>query len=133
VLRFRSDRAKTRRRLKVGSIAEVRNQTCVVTLEGEFDRANVDKLASEIASCLDSASSVLFDFGAVTFANGGVMSLLHNTLDGLDPSGWLGVARPLPRVEKLFRVSGLAARPNFRIYSTLREALEIVDGEPTNA
>jgi len=109
------------------SASEIRNRTCIVTLAGEFDRANVDQLAIEIKGCLEEASSVLFDFAAVTYINGGVMSLLLDILDRLDEDGWLGVARPLPRIEKLLEIAGLSDRANFRIFSSLEEALEAVD------
>ena len=109
------------------STAQIRHGTCFVTLAGEFDRANVQELAAEIETCLAEASSVLFDFGAVTFINGAVMSLLHNVLDRLGEEGWLGVARPLPRIETQLGVAGLSDSPNFRIFSTLQGALEVVD------
>ena len=109
------------------STAEIRHGTCFVTLAGEFDRANVDKLAAEIETCLKAGSSVLFDFGAVTFINGAVMSLLHDVLERLGDGGWLGVARPLPAIETILGVAGLSDLPNFRIFSTLKEALEVVD------
>ena len=109
------------------STAEIRNRTCVVSLAGEFDRANVGELRSKIEWCLKSASSVLFDLGEVTFINGAVMSLLLEVAEQLGEEGWLGVARPLKSMERLFSVAGLSAFPNFRIYATLEEALEAVD------
>jgi anti-anti-sigma factor len=110
------------------STAEIRNTTCFVTLAGEFDRGNVDKLRAEIEACLSETSSVLFDFGAVTFINGAVMSLLHDVYERLgDDAGWLGVARPLARIEKLFRVAGLSDLPRFRVFSTLKDALEATE------
>lgn len=109
------------------STAELRNGICFVTLAGEFDRASVDILRVEIDTCLEEASSVLFDFGAVTFANGAVMSLLHDVLEGLRDGGWLGIARPLPSIEKIFQVAGLSSRPRFRVFPTLGEALEVVE------
>ena len=109
------------------SAAEIRNGTCFVTLKGEFDRSDVGALAEEIETCLASASSVLFDFGAVTFIDGAVMALLHDVLERLGEQGWLGVAKPSPRIEKLFGVAGLTSLPNFRIFSTLEEALEVID------
>jgi anti-anti-sigma factor len=111
----------------VTSTAEIRNRTCLVTLAGEFDRANVDELRAEIETCLKEASSVLLDLGAVTFINGAVMSLLHDVRERLGNGGWLGVARPLPRIEKLLGVAGLSDLPHFRIFSTLGEALEVID------
>ena len=109
------------------SNAEIRNGICFVTLAGEFDRSNLEGLAREIQLCLATASSVLFDFGAVTFINGAVMALLHDVLERLGKGGWLGVARPLPRIEKLFGVAGLTDLPNFRVFATLKEALEVID------
>lgn len=111
----------------MASTSEIRNRTCFVTLAGEFDRANVDQLVAEIKDCLDEAPSVLFDFAAVTYVNGGVMSLLLDILDGLGEGGWLGVARPLPRIEQLLRIAGLTDRTSFRIFPTLEEALEAVE------
>ena len=108
------------------STAEIRNGICLVTLAGEFDRANVEQLRAEIRSCLEESSSVVFDFGAVTFANGGVLSLLYDVLEGLDAGGWLGIARPLPSIERTFSVAGLGRQPNFRIFRTLGEALEAI-------
>jgi anti-anti-sigma factor len=111
----------------VASRFEIRDQTCVVTLAGEFDRANLDTLVREITACLTSAPSVLFDFGAVTYVNGAVMSLLLDVLEGLDEGGWLGVARALPWIEHLLQIAGLTERKNFRIFPSLDEALEAVD------
>ncbi len=109
------------------STATIRNHTCLVTLGGEYDRANVDRLRADIESCLESTSSVVFDFRAVTFINGAVMSLLHEILERLGDEGWLGVAEPRPYIERLFRVAGLAERPNFRVFPSLEEALAAID------
>ena len=65
----------------MASTSEIRNRTCFVTLTGEFDRANVDQLVVEIKDCLNEAPSVLFDFAAVTYVNGAVVSLLLDILD----------------------------------------------------
>ena len=108
------------------STAELRNGICIVTLSGEFDRGNADILKGDIETCLEQASSVVFDFGAVTFANGAMMSLLHDVLDGLNDGGWLAIARPLPEIERIFRVAGLTSQPGFRIFPTLGEALEVI-------
>ena len=105
------------------STAELRNGICIVTLSGEFDRGNADALKGEIETCLEQASSVV-DFGAVTFANGAMMSLLHDVLDGLNDGGWLAIARPLPQIERIFRVAGLTGQPGFRVFPTLGEAIE---------
>ena len=109
------------------STAEIRHQSCVVTMAGEFDRANVGELRAEIEWCLDRATSVVFDFGAVTFIDGAVMSVLHDILERLGAEGWLGVARPAARIERLLQVAGLSALPRFRIFPTLQEALKIID------
>jgi anti-anti-sigma factor len=111
----------------VTSTSEIRNRTCLVTLEGEFDRTNVGELRAEIKACLERAFSVLLDFGAVTFIDGSVLSLLLDVLGKLQEGGSLGVARPLPRIERLLGVAGLTDRSNFRIFSTLNEALKVVD------
>lgn len=111
------------------STFEIRNRTCLVTLAGELDRANVAELVREITACLDNAPSVLFDFGAVTYINGAVMSLLLDVLEGLDEGGWLGVARPLPWIEHLLQVVGLTDRKNFRIFPTITEALQAAEGD----
>ena len=111
----------------MNSSAVVRNRTCLVTLAGEFDRANVQELAAEIEACLAEASSVLFDFGEVTFVNGALMSLLHDVVERLGDGGWLGVARPLPWILKQLGVAGLSDLPNFRVFATLEEALEVID------
>ena len=109
------------------STAEIRNRTCLVTMSGDFDRSNVDALQAEIEWCLESASSVVLDFRRVTFANGSVMSLLHDILDLVGEQGWLGVAEPLARIERLFSVAGLLSHKNFRVYSSLEEALRVID------
>jgi anti-anti-sigma factor len=111
----------------VTSTAEIRNGICLVTLVGEFDRANVEQLRAAIQSCLEETSSVVFDFGAVSFANGGVLSLLHDVLEGLLDGGWLGVARPIPAIERMFQVAGLSRQPNFRVFPTLAEALQVIE------
>ena len=108
------------------STAELRNGICIVTLSGEFDRGNVDEIKTESATCVDQARSVVFDFGAVTFASGAVMSYLHDVLEGLSDEGWVGIAQPLPEIERLFRVAGLTGRPGFGVFPTLNEALEVI-------
>jgi ABC-type transporter Mla MlaB component len=108
----------------VTSTAEIRNGICVVTLSGEFDRGNIEHLRLNIASCLAEASSVIFDFEAVTFANGGVLSLLLDVLEGLPDGGWLGIVRPLSGIEKSFRAAGLSRQPNFWVFSTMDEAFK---------
>jgi len=115
------------RRQVVTSTAEIRNRTCLVTMAGEFDRANVDALRAEIQACLESASSVVLDFRQVSFANGAVMSLLHDILDLVGERGWLGVAEPLESIERLFTVAGLSSRLNFRVFSSLEQALDVID------
>jgi len=119
--------SKARRAYQLMSACEIRHRTCMVTLAGEFDRANVDALVGEIKPCLDSASSVLFDFGAVTFIDGAVLSLLLDILEEQGEGGWLGVARPLPWIERILEIAGLTDKTTFRIFSTRKEALEAVD------
>ena len=41
--------------------------------------------------------------------------------------GWLGLARPAARIERLYRVAGLSALPRFRVFPTLERALKIID------
>jgi anti-anti-sigma regulatory factor len=77
--------------------------------------------------CLESTTSVVFDFAEVTFIDGAAMSLLHDALERVGEDGWLGVGRPLTRNERLFATAGLSALPNFRAFSTLEEALEVID------
>jgi len=113
----------------VTSTAEIRHQSCLVTMAGEFDRANVGALRAEIEWCLDSVTSVVLDFRAVSFIDGAVMSLLHEILERLGDEGWLGVAEPLADIERLFRVAGLSAWPRFSVFPTLVEALKIIDQE----
>jgi hypothetical protein len=36
----------------------------------------------------------------------------------LNEADWLGVARPLPRIEQLLDVTGLTELANFRVFST---------------
>ena len=109
------------------STAELRNLSCLVTMAGEFDRSNVDALRAEIEWCLGSASSVVFDFEKVTFVNGAVLSLLRDVLERVGEDGWVGVARPRQEILALFAVAGLSFLPNFRVFSTLEEALEVID------
>ena len=109
------------------STTEIRNRTCLVTMVGEFDRANVDTLRSEIKECLESTTSVVLDFRQVSFANGAVMSLLHDILEQVGDDGWLGVAEPRSDIERLFTTAGLSRRPNFRVFSRLDEALRVID------
>jgi anti-anti-sigma regulatory factor len=111
----------------VTSRAEIRNRTCLVTMAGEFGRADVVALRGEIEWCLESATSVVFDLKEVTYANGAVMSLLHDVLERVGNGGWLGVARPLAHVERLFGTVGLTSLPNFRVFPTLDEALNLID------
>jgi len=106
---------------------EVRNGTCLLALKGDFDRANLPELAETMKDCLGSASSIALDFQAVTFVDGGVLSLLNQVLEDLEGRGWLGVVRPTPWVRRLIGIADLSARTNFRIFSTMQEALEVID------
>jgi len=107
--------------------AEIRNGICLVTLAGEFDRANLAEIEREIDICLQQARSVVFDFKHVTFANGAVFSLLHDALERLGNGGQVAVAEAAPPIEKLFRVAGLTDRPRFRLYPTVAEAFKSLD------
>jgi anti-anti-sigma factor len=109
------------------STAQIHKQTCVVTLEGEFDRSNVDKLAAEIEDCLRDSTSVLFDFEAVTFVNGAVMALLHTILERLSADGWLGVVEVSPGITKILKVAGLFDQSNFRFFKTREAAMRAVN------
>jgi anti-anti-sigma regulatory factor len=80
-------------------------------------------LKADIDPCLETGYSILLDFGAVRFVDGSILSLLHDVTDRLT-GGWLGIARPLPHIERLFRVAGLTDRVQFRVFSTTEEALE---------
>jgi anti-anti-sigma factor len=106
---------------------EVRHGTCLLALEGEFDRANVGELAGAIEECLRNVSSIALDFQAVTFVDGGVLSLLHDVLESLEGQGWLAVVRPTPWVRRLIAIAGLSERRNFRLFSTMKETLEAID------
>ena len=106
---------------------EVRNGTCLLALEGEFDRGNTPELAATIDECLRNASSIAIDFQAVTFVDGGVLSLFHDVLENLDSPGWLAIIRPIPGVRRLFDVAGLSGRRNFRLFPTMKQALEAID------
>lgn len=119
--------SEPRRAHQLMSACEIRHRTCMVTLAGEFDRATVDALAGEIKPCLDRASSVLFDLGAVTFIDGAVLALLLDILEEQGEGGWLGVARPRPWIERLLEIAGLTDKTTFRIFSTRTEALEAID------
>ena len=109
--------------------AEIRNGICLVTLAGEFDRANVGEIEAEIEVCLQQARSIVFDFKDLTFANGAVISLLHDALERLGDGGQVAVAEALPLIEMLFRVAGLTDLPNFRLYPNVSEAFRTMDRE----
>ena len=106
---------------------EMRNGTCLLAPVGEFDRTNAGELAISIEECLRSASSVVLDFQAVTFVDGGVLSLFYDVLERLEGQGWLGIVRPIPWVRRLFDITGLSEKRNFRLFSTMEEALEAID------
>jgi hypothetical protein len=48
-------------------------------------------------------------------------------LEGLEGRGWLAVIRPAPWARRLFDITSLSARTNFRLFSTMKEALEAID------
>ena len=106
---------------------EVRNGTCLLALRGDFDRANLGELAGAIEDCLGSAPSIALDFRAVTFIDGGALSLFHDVLGSLTAQGWLAVVGPSAFVRRLLDVVGLSGQSNFRIFSTMKEALEVID------
>ncbi len=106
---------------------EVRNGTCLLALRGDFDRANLGELAAALEDCLGSASLIALDFRAVTFVDGGVLSLFHDVLGDLKAEGWLAVVGPSPLVRRLLEVVGLSGQSNFRIFSTMKEALRVID------
>jgi anti-anti-sigma factor len=108
----------------VTSRAEIRSGICLISLDGEFDRTNVAEVRAEIDTCMPQSTSLVLDFGNVSFANGAVLSLLLETLEKLSPDGSVGIVRPLPEIERLFHVAGLTDHPNFRVYASLADALE---------
>lgn len=106
---------------------ETRKGTCLLALAGEFDRTNVDDLAAAAQKCLESAPSLVLGFRDVTFVDAGVLSLLHDVLDGLESRGWLGIVEPIPGIRRLLDVSGLSRRRNLRLFSTMAEAVSAID------
>ncbi len=106
---------------------EIRNGTCLLALSGDFDRTNAGELADIIEECLRSASSLALDFQAVTFVDGGILTLVIDVLGGMNDRGWLAIVRPAPRVRRLLDITGLPAIRNFRLFSTMEEALEAID------
>lgn len=109
------------------STAEIRNGICLVTLDGEFDRASVEEIRVEVERCLRHASSVVFEFSDVTFVDGGILALLREIHDSLGTGGWLGVARPRPWIRHLFEVTGLSAQPGFRVLADIKDAWAVND------
>jgi len=109
------------------STAEIRNGICLVTLDGEFDRASVEGIRAEVERCLQQAASVVFEFGDVTFVDGGMLALLREIHDSLGTGGWLGVARPRPWIRRLLEVTGLIGQPGFRILSDIKDAWAVND------
>ncbi len=107
--------------------AEIRQRTSVVTLVGEFDRANLADLQAEIEWCLQSTSLLVLDLSGVTYADGALLSLLLDVLERLGDAGWLSVAGPSKHVERLFAALGLSDLPAFHVYPTLQKALEAAD------
>lgn len=108
---------------------EMRKGTCLFALEGEFDRSNAGELAAGIEECLAGSSGLALDFQEVTFLDSAILTLLLETLENLDGRGWLAVVRPLPRVRRLLEITGLSAIGNFRLFSTMEEALEAIEGD----
>ena len=106
---------------------EVRHGTCLLALQGDFDRANVGEVADAIDDCLGSAASIAMDFHAVTFIDGGVLSLFHDVLGNLEGRSWLAVVAPSPQVLRLLDVGGVLGHENFRIFSSMKEALRVID------
>jgi anti-anti-sigma factor len=115
-----NDRASERTR-GLKSTLDIRDGICFLTLSGEYDRSNVRGLRADIRSCLAQAPSVVLDFGAVSFVNGAVMTLLRNTIDDLPAGGWVGVARPSAEIARLFAVAGLTDQPKFRLFPTVAD------------
>lgn len=98
--------------------AEIRGGICFLRLSGDLDRVEVPNLRDEIRSCLRQAPFLVLDFGTVSSANGGVLSLLAETLEALSPEGWVGVLSPSAEIERLFRVARLCDQPNFYVFAT---------------
>jgi anti-anti-sigma factor len=105
----------------------MRNGTCLLAPAGEFDRSNAGDFYVAIEASLQSASSVALDFEAVTFVDGGVLSVLLDLLESLEGQGWIAVVRPAPRVRRLLDLVGVSEKTNFRLFPTLQGALKAID------
>ena len=109
--------------------AEIRNGICLVTLAGEFDRANVGEVRAEVEACLQQARSIVFDLKDVSFVDGALLSLFHDVLVRLGAGDRLAVAGSVPLIERLFHVAGLTELPRFGLYSNVGEALKSMGRE----
>jgi len=106
---------------------QMRNGTCLLAPAGELDRSNAGDFSVAIEASLQSASSVALDFEAVTFVDGGVLSVLLDLLESLEGQRWIAVVRPAPRVRRLLGFVGVFEKTNFRLFPTMQGALEAID------
>ena len=97
-------------RLRVEPASGADGSTCVVvSLLGEFDMSNADRLRNQLSSSLESTSGmVVLDLGALDFADSTVLGVLVAAHRRAEAAGvTLRLAAPPPFIQRLLKITNL--------------------------
>jgi len=109
---------------------ESKDGLATVTVEGEVDSAEREKVGKAIRGLLDGgASRFVFDFERVTFVgSAGISCLIEARKEALSRRGGIALVRPAPVLRKVIHDLGFEA--HFPVYASVEEARSALTDPP---
>jgi anti-sigma B factor antagonist len=90
---------------------EPREEARLISLAGELDYGNADKLRDELMSARADGVTALVDMAAISFIDGAGLTVLLEASDAANSHDWAWfLLRPSPVVTRLLEVSGTGPR-----------------------
>ena len=81
---------------------------CVVSVEGDFDLADVDEFLEQARACLDRSDRVEVDLGKVSFIDSsGLGALVRVRKEGAEQGRSVSLVNVSPATHRLLEITGL--------------------------
>ena len=101
----------------------------LLKVTGEVDHSTAPVLEESVQKPLRVSGRRLFlDLADCPYLDSGSLSVLLFTLREVREKGWIGVIAPNANLLRLFEITGLAAAPDFRVFSSCQEAMVALEG-----
>ena len=101
----------------------------VLKVTGDLDHLTAPALEKAVGDALSAdGMRLLVDLADCPYLDSGGLSVLLFTLREVREKGWIGVIAPNANLLRLFEITGLAAAPDFRVFSSCQEAMVALEG-----